>query len=140
MSNVPLQYRDRHSRNMEIFLKTLNNNPKYDVYSGLTHPAPINREINTIEENKKLYKWYQKLISKSDIFIADVTYPSTGVGIELNIASSLKKSIYLVVDTNITNENEVSRMIIGIPNLVKILKYTNTTIDIAELLDKNSLF
>jgi len=140
MSNVPLKYKDKHVNNMKKILKILNNNSKYNVYSGLTHPAPINRTINTIEDNKVLYEWYEKLISKSQIFIAEVTYPSTGVGIELNIASNLNKPIYLMVDTTITNENEISRMIIGIPNFVKILKYKNTSIGIEELLNTDSLF
>lgn len=139
MSNVPMKYKDKHANNMSLVLKTLNDNPKYDIYSGLTHPAPINREINTIKDNKVLYEWYKTLISKSDIFIADVTYPSTGVGIELNIASNFKKPIYLIADSSITKEDEVSRMIIGIPYFIKILRYTNSSgIVIESLLNEYS--
>ena len=136
MSNVPLKHKDKHVNNMKKILKNLNNNSDYNIYSGLTHPAPIDRKLHILEENKVLYEWYKSLISNSDIFIADVTYPSTGVGIELNIASNLNKPIYLIIDINITNENEVSKMILGIPNFVKLLKYTNSIISIEELLDK----
>jgi nucleoside 2-deoxyribosyltransferase len=104
MTNVPLENKDKHMNNMINILKTLNDDLEYDIYSGLTHSAPINRNIHIIKDNKFLYEWYRNLISKSDIFMADVTYPSTGVGIELNIASNLNKPIYLMIDTYLSTQ------------------------------------
>jgi nucleoside 2-deoxyribosyltransferase len=46
-----------------------------------------------------------------DFFIADCTYPSTGLGIEIGIAIEQKKPILAIAK----NGAKVSRMVLGIP-------------------------
>jgi len=126
MTDIPETYKKMHSKNVDDTIKKIQSNPNIIVYSGLTTPAQINREIFDQKENEKLYKWYINLIKKSDLFIADVTFPSIGVGIELQNASFLSKPIYLIINTSIKKKENISRMLLGIDNIVKVIEYQDT--------------
>lgn len=71
-----------------------------------------------------------RMIIESDIFVAEVTIPSLGVGYEVGIAESLNKPIYCLFNTS-ESENKLSAMIKGNP-YVNLIQYIN----IEDLLDK----
>jgi len=125
MTDIPSNRKSKHIKNINILIDKLNATSDMDVYSGLTHPANINRKEFDLKENSKLYKWYEKLIKKTDIFVADITYSSVGVGIELQIASALSKPIYLIVDTSFRKKENISRMLLGITGIEELIEYTD---------------
>lgn len=97
--------------------------------------------INTGSPRKKIdpayvYKRNILAVLESDCVIADVSYPSHGVGIEIAIASQNNIPILYICKRGIN----LSRMILGNGN-VKIIKYTNLEDIKSELLNKiNNIF
>lgn len=62
------------------------------------------------------------MIKDADIFIADVTVPSLGVGYEIAYAEKLNKKIFCLYHQ--TEEKRISAMIAGNPNC-KVFSYKN---------------
>lgn len=85
---------------------------------------------NMTEE--EIYDRDVSLVEESDIFIADVTIPSLGVGYEIAYAEKLDKKIYCLYYQ--TEDKKVSAMITGNPNC-KVFYYQNKD-DISEILRK----
>ena len=82
------------------------------------------------ESPKDFYRRTLKTITKCDLFIAEVSSPSHGVGMELQMAHEYKIPIIGLAKEGIT----ISSMVLGIPNLKKIIYYKNK-IDLLENLE-----
>jgi hypothetical protein len=54
-----------------------------------------------------------KLLEKADLIIADVTYPSLGVGFILSKAHSMWKKVIILYDSTVKNYKDISAMIKG---------------------------
>lgn len=80
---------------------------------------------------KEFYKITVKKISNCDLFIAEVTSPSTGVGMELQMAVENKIPVIGLVKEG----NKVSSMVLGLPTLKKLIKYRNQK-DLTNKLEK----
>ena len=63
---------------------------------------------------KEIYERDISFVEKADIFIADVTVPSLGVGYEIAYAEKLGKKIFCLY--NQIEDKKVSAMIAGNPN------------------------
>lgn len=72
--------------------------------------------------DKQLYTRDINLIDEVDIFVADVTIPSLGVGYEIAYAERVNKKIFCIYHQ--TGDKRVSAMIAGNPNC-KIFPYKN---------------
>ncbi|HEY5588814.1 MAG TPA: nucleoside 2-deoxyribosyltransferase, partial [Candidatus Paceibacterota bacterium] len=71
---------------------------------------------------KEIYERDVSFVEEADIFIADVTVPSLGVGYEIAYAEKLNKDIYCLY--NQIEGKRISAMIAGNPNC-KIYSYQN---------------
>jgi hypothetical protein len=89
------------------------------------------------------YLWDHELVARSDVLIAEATYPSIGTGIELEIASALGRPIILCYEQLVKNriapieyenpdhkrhrlqigEGFVSLMALGIPTVYRVVPY-----------------
>jgi nucleoside 2-deoxyribosyltransferase len=97
------------------------------------------------ERARLCYRWDRELVEQADIIIAEATFPSIGMGIELQLAESLSKPIiltfqrddeYKAPETDYRNPDSsehtlqigdgyVSLMALGLPNILQAIGYTN---------------
>ncbi len=80
------------------------------------------------EGPKEFYNRTIKTITKCDLFIGEVSSPSHGVGMEFQMAHEHNIPIIALAKQGI----EISIMVLGIPNMQKVIYYK----DIDDLLDK----
>ena len=93
------------------------------------------------------YDWDRRMVEEADIIVADASFPSTGLGIELQIAETAGKPIILLIGDLGTNrvgsvqytnpdlsqhdlqvgEGIVSLMALGLPSIRKIIGYSEFT-------------
>jgi len=90
------------------------------------------------ESPKEFYGRTYETITKCDLFIAEVSSPSHGVGMELQMAQEHNIPVWALVKSGI--DFSKSTMVLGLPVLKEIISYTNTE-DLIEKLDQklNSL-
>jgi hypothetical protein len=116
-------------------------NTKY----ALINSDPQLDRIPNEEKAKYCYLWDRKMVEEADLIIAEASFPSTGLGIELQIAENKNIPIIIVFSdydknkaqpisyTNPNNqeydlqigEGFVSLMALGLPNIFKVIKYHN---------------
>jgi len=84
---------------------------------------------NTKETPKKFYNRTYETITDCDLFIAEVSSPSLGVGMELQMAVEKNIPIIAVAKEGI----EISTMVTGLPNLFKVIRYTSIQDSIKKL-------
>ena len=114
-----------------------------EVMYALKHSDPQLAEKPFEERARLCYLWDRKLVERSDVLIAEATYPSTGLGIEMQMAESRGKPIIICfrasIDTRAAEvryenpdhtrhtlqigEGYVSLMALGIPSVFKIIPY-----------------
>ena len=74
------------------------------------------------ESPREFYDRTIKTITKCDLFIGEVSSPSHGVGMEFQMAYDHKIPIIALAKEGI----DISIMILGIPNLQKVIRYKDT--------------
>lgn len=84
-----------------------------------------NKNLSNMGENKTPKDIYERdidWVKKCDVFIAEVTNPSFGVGIEIARASEFGKKIFCFYRPS--EGKQLSRMVLGCPG-VKVFEYEN---------------
>ena len=91
------------------------------------------------------YDWDRRMVEEADLIVAEASFPSTGLGIELQIAESSGKPIIMLIGDHGTNrarsahyqnpdhsehdlqigEGIVSLMALGLPAIRKIVPYSD---------------
>jgi hypothetical protein len=115
------------------------------------------------ERSRLCYLWDRDMVEQSDLVIAEASFPSTGVGIEMQIAESKGTPIILcfrdfginkVQSVDYENpdhthhqlqigEGYVTLMALGVPSIFKVIKYSsnddgvNKILETVNLLDKD---
>lgn len=99
------------------------------------------------------YLWDREMVEWADVIVAEASYPSTGLGIELQIACARETPIviafkleehhkappvqYRTADQEIHNlqlgDGYVSLMALGLPSIFKVLPYAHTEEACAEV-------
>jgi nucleoside 2-deoxyribosyltransferase len=97
------------------------------------------------ERARLCYVWDRELVEQADVIIAEATFPSIGMGIELQVAESLGKPIILIFQrddeykaapadyrnpdstehTLQIGDGYVSLMALGLPNIFHAIGYTD---------------
>lgn len=118
---------------------------KFDVKYALVNSDPQLNDIPSYEKAKYCYLWDRKMVEESDVIIAEASFPSIGLGIELQIAEAKNIPIILIYKENQYNkakpttytnpdnneyslqlgEGYVSLMALGLPNIIKTIPYTD---------------
>lgn len=142
LTHVPRDYFDAYVKTIHTLASHLE---KFQVKYALLHSDPQLKEIPSNEKAKYCYLWDRKMVEESDVIIAEASFPSIGLGIELQIAEAKNIPIILIYNENqsykampiaYTNpdkkeynlqigEGYVSLMAIGLPNILKIIPYVD---------------
>ena len=80
---------------------------------------------------KEFYKITVKKITDCDLFIAEVTSPSLGAGMELQMAVENKIPVIALAKEGV----KISSMVLGLPTLQLVIRYKNEK-DLLKKLDK----
>jgi len=75
------------------------------------------------ETPKEFYKRTYNTVTKCDLFVVEVSSPSHGVGMELQIAKEHNIPILALVRQDI--DFSKSTMVLGLPNLLKVITYNS---------------
>ncbi len=106
------------------------------------------------ERARLCYLWDREFVEQADVIIAEATFPSIGMGIELQVAESLGKPIILIFQrddeykappadyrnpdstehTLQIGDGYVSLMALGLPNIFHAIGYTDRTQAIKDIL------
>lgn len=105
LTHATQEYRD----SIEKFKETLR--AKYEVMQFMGLVKGTGRER---------FDWDVQCVKSADFFIADVSLPSTGLGIELGVAYEMKKPVLLIAN----KDAKVALMVEGHPGAVReIVRY-----------------
>ena len=142
LTHVPRGFFDEYVDNIHNFAIHLK---EFDVKYALVNSDPQLKEIPSNEKAKYCYLWDRKMVEESDVVIAEASFPSIGLGIELQIAEARNIPIILLYNERQSNkalpvdyinpdkheyslqigEGYVSLMALGLPNILKIIPYTD---------------
>lgn len=91
-------------------------------------------------QNFDIYSRNMEWIDQTDIFIAEISVHSFGVGMEIERAISKGCPVLCLYDKTMLNENEISRMITSCKKIKLVGYTTNETAKkiITEFVEKNS--
>lgn len=118
---------------------------EFNVKYALVNSDPQLKEIPSNEKAKYCYLWDRKMVEESDVIIAEASFPSIGLGIELQIAETRNIPIILLYNERQSRkalpavyknpdeheyslqigEGYVSLMALGLPNILKIIPYND---------------
>jgi hypothetical protein len=130
------------------------------VKYALVHSDPQLAKKPSDERASLCYDWDRRMVEEADIVVADASFPSTGVGIELQIADSRGIPIVMLIgdyrenrvkSAHYTNadasqhdlqvgEGIVSLMALGIPSNRRKIAYTCHATAISQYVEAVSLF
>ncbi|MBB3643725.1 hypothetical protein FHY06_006887 [Variovorax sp. BK613] len=114
-----------------------------EVKYALRHSDPQLAEKPFADQARLCYLWDKEMVEWADVVVAEASYPSTGLGIELQIASARATPIVLAFKLDEKNrakpvqyktpdqhihhlqlgQGYVSLMALGLPSLFKVLPY-----------------
>ena len=124
----------------------LENNFNASVKYALRDSDPQLAEKPFQERANLCYSWDRQMVEQSDLIIAESSFPSIGLGIELQIAESRKIPIIIVFRRTIQHKAQpinyetpdekehflqlgdgyVSLMALGIPSVLQVVPYINS--------------
>ena len=142
LTHVPREHFENYVKSIHSIANALKEN---DVKYALVNSDP---QLNDIPNNMKAnycYLWDRKMVEEADLVIAESSFPSTGLGIELQIAENVNIPVIIIykdfkvnhIDTveyknpddryyNLQiGEGFVSLMALGLPNIIKVIRYEN---------------
>lgn len=124
-----------------------------EVKYALRHSDPQLAQKPQADRARLCYLWDKEMVEWADVIVAEASYPSTGLGIELQLACARETPIllafklderhrappaqYRTPDHHIHSlqlgEGYVSLMALGLPSLFKILPYHDAEHAITEI-------
>ncbi len=140
LTHVPRDIFTEYAQSIHILAESLNT---FDVKYALINSDPQLDPISIQDKAKYCYLWDRKMVEESDIVIAEASFPSIGLGIELQIAEAKRIPVILIYkdfkknkaqpvsyrnpdkhDYNLQiGEGFVSLMALGVPNVLRIMSY-----------------
>lgn len=140
LTHVPRKVFDKYVKSIHNLAANLN---AYEVKYALVNSDPQLSRLPHQDKAKYCYLWDRKLVEDSDLIIAEASFPSIGLGIELQIAEAKNIPIILIYQDFTENKAEpigysnpdkhnyelqigdgyVSLMALGLPNILQIINY-----------------
>jgi hypothetical protein len=137
-------------------LQTMEGN---NVSYALVNSDPQLAEKPFDERARLCYAWDRELIQQADLVIAEASYPSTGMGVELQIAEAMGVPVIICFNSSIGHraspiayenpdhsrhtlqigEGYVSLMALGLPTVFKVISYQSAEEGIRGVLDAVAL-
>ncbi|MBB4227975.1 nucleoside 2-deoxyribosyltransferase [Rhizobium mongolense] len=145
LTHVPTQDFDEYVKTIhEIAASASNSIPGADVKYALVNSDPQLAERAAEEKARLCYIWDRRMVEEADVVIAEASFPSTGLGIELQIAETSGTPVVLLyrdfghnwaprksyVNPNDEGHHElqvgdgfITLMALGLPNVFKAAQY-----------------
>jgi len=140
LTHVPRDQFDGYVNFIHTLATNLN---EFNVKYALVNSDPQLVNIPVKDKAKYCYQWDRNMVEEADLIIAECSYPSIGLGIELQIAEFKSIPSILIFKNDLENkaapvsyrnpdmhshnlqigEGYISLMALGLPNIVKVIKY-----------------
>ena len=158
LTHVPRSFFKKYTSFIHMLAETLSQ--QHIVKYALVDSDPQLSLKPDTSKSKLCYLWDRKMVEESDIIIAESSFPSTGMGIELQLAENNDIPIIICYrDFEINKSNPVSyvnpdksnhnlqigdgfisHMVLGLPNVVNAIQYDSDLEGINSIIDALSLF
>lgn len=93
---VPVEIFKEYSEHIKNLARILSEDFSFKVLYALEHSDPKLATYRKTERPDLCYKWDRSMVENSDLIIAEASFPSTGMGIELQIANEVNIPILLI--------------------------------------------
>lgn len=146
LTHVPREHFEEYTSFIHKLSSSLKqDDANHEVKYALVNSDPQLAEKPYTERAKLCYIWDRNMVAEADLIIAEASFPSTGLGIELQIAESNDTPIIICFRDFKDNKAEpicyqnpdkschelqigegfVSLMALGLPSVYKAIKYNN---------------
>jgi hypothetical protein len=159
LTHVPREMFERYVAFIHRIANSLKSAGFGDVKYALLNSDPQLAEKPFAERARLCYLWDRELVQRADIVVAEASFPSTGLGIELQIAEtagipvilSFKRSAvaqaqpieYANPDRSShmlqIGEGYVSLMALGLPTIFKVVSYESDDEGLRKIVEAASL-
>ena len=159
LTAVPRQFFHDYTAFLHRLAGALKSSGCQQVRYALVDSDPQLAEKPYQERARLCYLWDREMVEQADVLVADASFPSIGLGIELQIAESRDIPIVLCFRKAIENmvspveyenpdrshhslqigDGYASLMALGLPTLFRVVGYTDQEIGIQEVVDAVSL-
>lgn len=143
LTHVPRQAFDSYVAFIHRLAAALRASGCDEVAYALMNSDPQLAEKPFGERTRLCYVWDRELVEKADVLVAEASYPSTGLGIEMQIAANRDKPIIIcfraTAETRAApveydnpdhshhalqiGEGYVSLMALGVPSVFNVVRY-----------------
>lgn len=159
LSHVPRDLFEEYTTFLHGLASALRTTATHEVKYALVNSDPQLANKPFDERARLCYRWDREMVEEAELVIAEASFPSTGLGIEMQIAQQQGTPIILCfrdfgrnkvttieyVNPDSTHhqlqvgEGFVSLMALGIPEVMKIIRYKSHENGIDEVLSAVSL-
>lgn len=161
LTHVPRSIFDQYVSFIHALAKAIAATPDVgSVKYALVDSDPQLADKPWVDQATLCYTWDRQMVESADLVVAEASFPSTGLGIEMQIAEASGKPIILLVGDYGVNrvvsakyENPdhtahelqigkgiVSLMALGVPSITRVLDYDDPNAAILATVDAVSLF
>jgi hypothetical protein len=153
LTHVPRDTFQEYSQLIHRLGAALRQKGGHEVSYALVNSDPQLAGRRTEDRARLCYEWDRRFVQESQLVIAEATFPSTGLGIELQLAQSADIPIILCFKIDkatraaeVAYENPdharhmlqigegyVSLMALGLPNIIRVLSYISEDTGIAAI-------
>lgn len=143
LSHVPRKYFEEYASFLHNLASSLKNGSENQIKYALVDSDPQLATKPQEDRARLCYAWDRRMVEEAEIFIAESSFPSTGLGIEMQIADQRGIPIVLCFKDFSTNKVEtieyknpdqshhhlqigegfVSLMALGLPTICEVIRY-----------------
>ncbi len=154
LTHVPRNLFNSYSSFIHDLAKKLKE-PGHDVKYALVDSDPQLAEMPEEDKPRLCYLWDRSMVETSDLLIAEASFPSTGLGIEMQLAEARNIPIIICLKDYRINKAEaityetpnhethllqigkgfVSLMALGLPSVYELIQYENSSSGIENILN-----
>jgi hypothetical protein len=159
LTHVPRASFDEYVSFIHRLVRALQTMEGNNVSYALVNSDPQLADKPFEERARWCYSWDRELIQKADLIVAEASYPSTGMGIELQIAETMGVPVIICFNSSIAHraspipyenpdhsrhtlqigEGYVSLMALGLPTVFKVISYQSAEEGITGVLNAVAL-
>jgi hypothetical protein len=145
LTHVPREFFRQYTSYIHDLAASLRSTSNCRVRYALVDSDPQLAERPRAERAKWCYEWDRQLVEQADVIVADATFPSIGLGIELQLAQEKATPIILCFEKARQNRAEpvtytnpdhrdhelqigdgyVTLMALGLPSVVEVIPYNS---------------
>jgi nucleoside 2-deoxyribosyltransferase len=157
LTHVPRTHFKIYADSVHSIGEALCSENNIEVTYALKNSDPYLSTLPFSERSRACYERDKKLVKDADLIIAECTFPSIGLGIELELAVAYSKPIIIIHDNSPENiaapvsyinpddgksytlqigDGHVSLMALGLPNVKDVISYSITNVNIIDLINR----